>query len=106
MEFLDFAEVKPTTSMDRIQDLYTQLITNILEVDNITMNIEKMEADEVEILEDLYRNEFMLYMQHIGIYEDLLNCIDNEPRTSDNEFELARIKKEASKLLRVQVVEL
>lgn len=107
MDFLnEVADVK-STSMDKIYDLHTQLLANCMEIDKITGNIEKYEAEsDLNQLESLYRNEFVLYMDHIGLYEDLIKYIEKEPRTFDNKFELAKIKREAQKMLRVTVVEM
>lgn len=94
------------TNMDKIQSLFTELVANNLEIENIIKNIEKLEEENSSDLEKLYENEFILYMLNISIYEDLMKYINEEPKTSENEFELARIKREANKLLKVEVITL
>ena len=109
MDVLDdnFAKPKETT-LHRIQCLFDDLVVNAEQIEVILDNIEEAEKTEnivVDNLEDLYRNEFMLYMDNVSIYEDLMNLINLEPRTIENEFELARMKKEAAKLLKVGIVD-
>lgn len=103
------------TSMERIQDLYTQLLINIAELDNLDKSLSELEeeihnpdrSDELsDQLESLFENEFILYMNNIGIYEDLMLCIEREPVTDANNFELRRIKKAAAGMLRVEIIEL
>jgi hypothetical protein len=102
----EYGRIQNMTNMDKIHDLYTQLTTNCYEIDALLENIDKLEKDQtnLEQLERLYENEFMLYMNNVSIHEDLMSAIDAEPRTIDNEFELARIKKIAENLLKVEVV--
>ncbi len=102
----EYGKIKNMNTIDKINDLYTELVTNCLEIDNVLKNIEKYEQSNEESvdIEKLYENEFLLYMNNISIYEDLINYIEKEPRTSENEFELARIKREANKLLKVEVI--
>lgn len=90
--------------MDKIQDLYTQLTINIIQLDNIDSAIEN-EQDPNQ-LEMLFENEFMLYMENVGIYEDIMLLIDQEQRTINNEFELARIKKSVQDMIRVEIIEI
>lgn len=95
--------------MEKIHDLQTQLIVNILELEAITENLERITLitpDDFDTLEDLYYKEFTLYVNNIGIYEDLIKYVEAEPRTSDNELELARIARDAHKMCRVEVLEL
>lgn len=95
------------SSMSHIHDLLTRLLVNNAQIENITVNIKKMEADVTNAndLETLYKNEFFLFMENIGLYEDLIIYIDKEPKTIDNELELARIKKTADNLVLVEVME-
>ncbi len=104
----EYGKIKNMTNLDLIHDLYTQLVTNVLQIDTLVENIEKLEGENADLdqLEKLYENEFMLYMNNVGLHEDLMNALDREERTDDNEFELARIKKVAGNLLRVEVVAL
>lgn len=92
----------------RIQDLNTQFVVNIAEIQKLQENINKIEDNETnaETLEELYEKEFMLFMTHIGIFEDLVNSIDKEPKVLQNQFELARIKKFAEQNVLVDVLEL
>ena len=106
---MEFLVENYSAPMNKINDLHTQLLANIIEIDALTEAIEKNENDlsiDPDELEKLYRREFYLYMDHIGIYDDLIQYLDNEPKTTANEFELARIRRDAQKMLRVTVVEL
>lgn len=107
MELLKFAQKKDYTDMERIQELYTQFVANSLQLDAIVENLSKLETDgaSFEDLEQLYQNEFMLYMRHVAIYDDILLNIQRTPRTNENEFELAKIKKDSKAMLRVAIVE-
>lgn len=99
--------INEQTSMEKIQDLYTQLLANAMEIDMLSDNIDRLEQEkDLDALENLFRTEFLLYMEHIGIYEDLSRYIDNEPRTAENEFELARIRRDKDNLLRITVVDI
>lgn len=91
--------------MDTIHNLYTALIANVLEIDNLTKNIENPDIP-IEQKEILYANEFKLYMDNIGIYEDLVNELKKVEKTVDNELELARIRKGIEKLLKVEILEI
>lgn len=108
MDRLDeYGKIKTMSTMEKIRELYTQLINNVETIDQINNNIVKLEIDlqDIDQLELLYEREFMLLMNNISIYEDLINLIDNEKKTSENEFELARIRRDAMKHRKVEVVE-
>lgn len=94
-------------NMDHINDLYKDLLENALSLDVITRNIKEIEAAgaDPDTLEDMYKNEFMLYMNNVSIYDDLVNKVDATEKTPDNQFALAKLKREAASLLRVGVVE-
>ena len=97
----EYGKIKTMNNMDKIHDLYTQLTTNCLQIDALTENIAKLEKEGVDIdqLERLYENEFLLYMANVGIHEDLIKALDAEERTMENELELARIRRTADNLL-------
>lgn len=88
--------------MDLIHNLYTALIANTLELDNLAKNIEDPSLS-FEDREVLYSNEFRLYMDNIGLYEDLQIELSLIEKTIDNELELARIRKGIEQLRRVEV---
>lgn len=95
--------------MEKIYNLQTQLLVNITTIDALNEKIERMvlvTPQDIENLEDLYEKEFLLHMTHSGIYEDLLNYLDAEPRTEENELELARIEKSAFDMCRVESISL
>lgn len=109
MDILEFAAERTGSSMEKIYDLQTQLLANIVEIDALLENLERLtliNPDDFDVLEDLFQKEFYLYMNNIGIYEDLIKYVEAEPRTPDNELELARIARDAHKMCRVEVVEL
>lgn len=95
------------TSIEKIRELHNQLVENVLEIDKIGESIDVLEANggDMRDYEYLYANEFKLKMDHIGIVDDLLNYIDQEPRTLENKFELAKLKRDTKNLLRVAVME-
>lgn len=103
-----YAKMKDYTNMERVQELYKQLQENSIEVDTIIENLDRLEKEHTDfnLLEDLYRNEFGLYMRNISIYEDLILNIERIEVTMENEFQLAKIKKDAQDLVRVDVLEL
>ena len=95
------------TNMDRVYDLQTKLMVNVKEIDNIEHAISTKEIQtptDLDSLEILYKNAFMLYMNNVGIYDDLLLAIDREPKHQFNEFELAKIKRQAEDLCLVEVI--
>lgn len=103
----DFCELKINTSMDHIYDLHTQFIVNVIEIDKIIENINKIETStsiDPDELELLYHNEFFLYMKHIDIYDDLILNINREPKTDLNVFELKKLQRDADKMLRVDII--
>ena len=104
-----FSKKKESSEMERIRDLYLDLMNNSAQIDVLTDNIAKLEAEpelNVDQLEKLYANEFMLHMNNVGIYQDLVTSIEKEPKTLTNQFELKRMEKEAQKMLRVEIIEL
>lgn len=99
-------KVETITPLDKAKDLYNNLVQNIENIDKISSSISKAEAEsDMESLEQLYQNEFMLYMDNVGIFEDLINNLDMVEKTDENEFELARLRKGAIKMCRVSIVE-
>lgn len=109
MDILDFATERNGSSLEKIHDLHTQLAINVLDIDTITDNIIKITLvtpDDFDTLEDLYHKEFMLYMDNASICEDLFKYLEAEPRTSENEFELARIQRDAEHMDLVEYVDL
>lgn len=92
--------------MDKIHNLYSEFIANVMQIDKLIETIKTLEeASDLDGLETMYENEFRAYMEHISIYDDLINAIEAEPETFDNKFELRRIKTELAKMLRVGVIE-
>lgn len=110
MELLEeFAVERNGNNLEKIHDLQIELITNVIDLEAITENIQALilkDSENFDDLEDLYFKEFKLYMNNISIYEDLMSYIEKEPITSDNEFELAKIKRDADNMLRVEVIDL
>lgn len=103
-----FAEVVNSYSaIERVRDLYDQLQVNVAELDMVIENIEKTKEsnEHPNVLEHLYGNEFRLLMDNFGIYEDLKTYLDKVEKTPENEFELARIRRDLSKLVTVEVIE-
>lgn len=95
------------STLDQAKDLYVQLAENVDSMDKLANSINEAEFDNaVENLEQLYANEFMLYMDHTGIFDDLMNKLDEVERTADNELELARIRRDAHKLFRGLIVDI
>lgn len=103
----EFAKIE-NDSMGEVKNLYSELFENVFHIEALLENIDKLEkgSSDPDQLEELYRKEFMLYMRNVGIYEDLLKCIDRIEPTLENEFELAKIKRDADSLLKVEVIEL
>lgn len=96
------------SGMDKIYNLQTKLMVNVKEIDNIEHMISTKEIqtpDDMDGLELLYKNAFMLYMNNIGCYEDLMLLIDREPKTQWNEFELKKIQRQAEDLCLVEVIQ-
>jgi hypothetical protein len=109
VDILDYTTEVTGSGMERIYDLQTQLVANVFEIEALTERLDKLvteNPDDIDTLEDLFGKEFMLYMNNIGIYEDLMMNIEQEPRTVDNELILARIARDAHTLNRVEVIEL
>lgn len=109
MDVLEYTEEPNDSSISKIYDLQTKLAVNCLEIEAIADNIQTIELktpEDFDVLEDLYYKEFVLYMNNIGLYEDLMSYIENEPKTMDNELILARIHKDAQKHLKVEVLQL
>lgn len=99
-------EKSKATNMERVIELHTDLSNNISLIDNVNKNIAEAEAsNDIETMEDLYQKEFMLYMDNIGIFDDLIQLLDTVDKTPENEFELARIRRSAIKMCRVEIVE-
>lgn len=100
-------EKKTYTSLEKVQELYNDLVHNNEKLDNICKHINEAEfKEDIESLEDLYQNEFMLYIDNVSIFDDLMNRLDDIEKNQDNEFELARIRKAAHKMLRVRIVDI
>jgi hypothetical protein len=93
-------------SMEKVKDLYDQLNINYEQIHELIERIDKADNSDPEYLEHLYKTEFMLLMDNVGLYEDLKINIDQVERNQDNEFELARIKRDAEKMIIVEVIEL
>lgn len=108
MDVLTFAKKKDDNQMDRINTLYNELIANSMQLDALVENILKLEKEQesFEALESLYQNEFLLFMKNVSIYDDLLLEINRADKTIENEFILAKIKKDAETYLRVEIMEL
>lgn len=109
MNIADYATEQTGGSMEKIHDLQTQLIVNVIEIDALCENLEKLTLqtpEDVDTLEDLFEKEFLLYMKNISIFEDLIYYLEAEPITSDNEMELARIYRDAYKMNRVGTIDL
>lgn len=100
--------IKNYTPLDKARDLFHQLEINRAEIEKISESIKKAEDDkqDAEILQHLYMNEFHLLMDNVGLFEDVLLNLNRVKRTPENEFELARIRREAPKLCLVPVLEL
>lgn len=109
MNISDYATKRTGSNIEKIYDLQTQLTINVIEIEALIENLEKITLqtpDDFDTLEEMFEKEFLLYMKNIGIYEDLINYINKEPKTPENELELARIARDAHKLSRVEVLEL
>ena len=92
--------------LEYAKELHDKLSENLDSIDRVTKSIGEAEhSNNLDELEQLYQNEFMLYMDNISIFEDLINMLDKVERTSENEFELARLRKAAIKMCRVTIVD-
>lgn len=99
-------KINNISELEQAKDLYVQFAENVDSMDKLSTSIAEAEVEnDLETLEQLYHNEFMLYMDHTGIFEDLLNKLDTVEKTTDNEFELARIRRDAIKMFRGLIVE-
>jgi hypothetical protein len=92
--------------MEKVKHLYDQLNVNYEQIHELIDRIDKADNSDPEYLEHLYKTEFMLLMDNVGLYEDLQINIDQVDRNQDNEFELAKIKRDSEKMIIVKVIEL
>lgn len=94
-----------STELKRAHNLLTMLVANTMEIENLQKNLQRPDLS-VEDFEALCSNEFKLYMENIHIYDDLVNSLEKVEKTIDNEFEIAKMKRDAENLRRVEIVEL
>ena len=93
--------------MKRSETLLKNLKENVIRIDSVLDRIDNLKNksrytdDDINEMEALYRNEFMLYMDNSSIYDDLMEEIEAE-----DPFTRRRIAQEADKLLRVEQVDM
>lgn len=94
--------------LDRARDLFQQLEINHGEITTLTTNIKKAEDDNqsADILQQLYMNEFHLLMNNVGLFEDVMLNLDRVTKSPENEFEVARLRKNAPKFCLVNVIDI
>lgn len=100
--------IKNYSPLDKARDLFHQLEINHEEITTITANIKQAEEDNqsADILQQLYMNEFHLLMSNVGLFEDIMLNLDRVTKNPENEFEVARIRKNAPRLCLVNVLEI
>lgn len=91
---------KANELFDLLKDNYERLEVTSTRLNELKTKKEKSDED-IELMQSLWRHEFTLLMDNSSIYGDLINSLRDE-----DEFTRRRIEKEATKLLKVEIIEL
>lgn len=91
----------------RLDELYNDLKNSALNLDQIEEAIKTLqnEPESFNELEDLYAKEFALAVDNSSIYEHIERISDKLLSLDSSNFKARRLKKEADKYLRVQVID-
>lgn len=91
----------------RLDELYNDLKNSALDLDQIEEAIKTLqnEPESFDALEDLYTKEFALAVDNSSIFEHIERISDKLLSLDSSNFKARRLKKEADKYLRVQVID-
>jgi hypothetical protein len=89
--------------LKKCQDLYEELKTT----DEGLAYLEKKlstDSTDPEDFERLYEEEFKLAMAMVGCFEDLMEALDKLDKEDDMKFNAMRIRQNATKLMKIEVI--
>lgn len=103
----DSAEDKVYQLEKRLDELFNDLKNSAINLDQVEEAIKTLQSEPESFneLEDLYAKEFAMAVDNSSIYEHIERISDRLLSLDSSNFKARRIKKEADKYLRVQVID-
>lgn len=86
--------------LQKLKDNATAMDVIMTKIDFLSKK-QRLNDDEIDHLETLYREEFKLAMNNSGIYEDLIEALKEE-----SDFTRRRYTQEANNFLKVKVIDI
>lgn len=101
------AEDKVYQLEKRLDELFNDLKNSAINLDQVEEAIKTLQSEPESFneLEDLYAKEFAMAVDNSSIYEHIERVSDRLLSLDSSNFKARRIKKEADKYLRVQVID-
>lgn len=101
------AEDKVYQLEKRLDELFNDLKNSAINLDQVEEAIKTLQSEPESFneLEDLYAKEFAMAVDNSSIYEHIERISDRLLSLDSSNFKARRIKKEADKYLRVQVID-